>query len=324
MKLDKELTKELLTLAGLSPTPKGKYFLVKCPECGRKEAFVYDEYIICNRKNKCGFVANVIEFLKKENLLSDKQIVKSILDNYNISADSLEKRVSSEVELPDKINYFSKEKTGFARDIAYNYLKDRGLSENIINELGYIYDNKFNRYDKTIFIPFYENKELVAFQTRDYSGLNEMRYVSQKGRDLSQFVFNIDKMEEGSDIFIFEGVFDALTLKDQIGTACLTQSLSEAQANKIWNTIPSRIIIVKDNDKAGDFGSEKTRKVLMRLKPPSINCKVYLYDTSHFGTKDFSSSGLNTLEEKYIIKSKFTNLSNLSLKGGFLKEKQWK
>jgi 5S rRNA maturation endonuclease (ribonuclease M5) len=50
------------------------YHLVKCPVCGKKEAYIpikegiIKPYIVCNRKNKCGAVISLFNYLKQKGI----------------------------------------------------------------------------------------------------------------------------------------------------------------------------------------------------------------------------------------------------------------
>jgi DNA primase len=52
-------------LDDLNPIDKGNYYLLKCPQCGEQEAFLYkdSDYIICNRLNNCGYSESIIHYL---------------------------------------------------------------------------------------------------------------------------------------------------------------------------------------------------------------------------------------------------------------------
>jgi 5S rRNA maturation endonuclease (ribonuclease M5) len=64
------------------------YHLVKCPVCGKKEAYIpikegiIKPYIICNRKNKCGAVISLFKYLK-QNGISLKPHSKKIKIKFN-------------------------------------------------------------------------------------------------------------------------------------------------------------------------------------------------------------------------------------------------
>lgn len=327
MKLRPEIIEDLLEAAGLEPYDRGKYYLIRCPECGHKESFLYKEsnVMICNRKNKCGYTTGLYDYLKEENLLKDKEIVKSILNTDNEEVKEID-LVEKKIELPDGIKFFkNKEDSIFYRN-ALAYLLNRNLPEESVNKLGFIL-NPDSYFGKTIFIPFYENGEIVYFITRDYTGkrfikdrdtgvMKLIRYINPKGVDSGRYVYNIDEIEENGDLFVFEGVMDALTLgKGQVGTASIKACLSEIQIIKIWNKMPGRIILVGDDDVAGRKGVDINYKNLMRLKPPSSNCKILFFDLDNMKGKDFNESGLDSITNKMLIKKEEKNIRSIKWQG---------
>ena len=126
---------------------------------------------------------------------------------------------------------------------AIRYLISRG-----INPLGLFYcDKKDNKFFNRIIIPFYEEGEVTYFIARSLDSNNKMRYLNPKGLKSADKIFNFDKIEE--EVFIFEGVFDALSLNEQVGTAILTNLIREGQVDKILKKEKlKRIIFVPDKD----------------------------------------------------------------------------
>jgi len=237
------------------------------------------------------FISFVSDYLQ----ISKREVIPFLLRNYGVGkglenfaiTDYIEKSV--ELTLPDGLHFFSETKKGIIRNQAYNYLKNRKIPEETIEDFGYIYEPG-SEYNKMIFIPFYEEGKLVYYLTRDFTGTNFLRYNNPKGLNSKQFVYNIDKIED--TVFIFEGVFDAIMLKEQVGTAMLSADLGKQQAIKILSKAPSTIMFVPDNDEAGKNTLEKNIKLILKYKPPSLKLKIliyYLQDVKDFGEtgKDF-------------------------------------
>ena len=184
--------------------------------------------------------------------------------------------VRKDLDLPEGLTFFADKKTGVIRNRAANYLKKRGIST---EGLGYIYkrDSEFNN---RIFVPFYEDGRMVYFLARAFDK-SKLRYKNPKGVPANDVVFNIDNIKE--EVFIFEGVFDALSLKNQVSTCMLSNSLKKEQAEKILDKMPERIVFVLDNDKNPETRKiiekslKKNIKLLMLYKPISLNLKIYIY-----------------------------------------------
>jgi hypothetical protein len=290
-KLNETILEKILERYGLEPEDKVDYFLVKCPSCNQKEAYAYKDgnMVVCNRKKKCGNIVSVFALSKK--ITKDRDFIKSIAgeigeERFN-TIDLIE--TSIELDLPEGVTFFSETKESFMRNRAYNYLKKRKISDKVINELGYIYEPG-SEYNKMIFIPFYEDKKLVYFITRDFSEKEgAKRYNNPRGISSKHFVYNLDKIEYNGTVFIFEGVFDAISLKKQVGTATLTDTLSIPQAIKILNKAPKNIVFVPDNDEAGRKSLNRNIKLMLRRCPPSLDLNIYIYYLEN--CKDFNESG---------------------------------
>lgn len=58
---------DLDSLSHLNPKEKHDYYILDCPDCEQREAFLYKDghLIICNRRDKCKFKMSVNEYLKR-------------------------------------------------------------------------------------------------------------------------------------------------------------------------------------------------------------------------------------------------------------------
>ena len=252
------------------------------------------------------FISFVSEYLNIGNRAAISHLIKNYsgrgsMEDFSIT-EYMEK--SKEFEIPEGLNWFAETKSGIIRNQAYKYLKGRNLSEEIINEFGYIYETG-SEYNRMIFIPFYEEGELVYYICRDFTGTNDLRYNFPHGLNSKQFIYNIDKIKD--TVFIFEGVFDAIALEEQVGTAMLSADLGKEQATKILNRAPKDIVFVPDNDETGKSTLEKNIKLLLKYKPPSLDINVWTYFIEE-DVKDFSETG-----QKYIDMVKCKKWTRLDL-----------
>ncbi len=184
--------------------------------------------------------------------------------------------VKKELDLPEGLVFFENKPDGLFRNKAAKYLRQRGIP---LDGLGYVYKTH-SEFHKRIFIPFYENGRIVYFLARAFDG-SKLRYKNPKNVSASNVVFNIDKIED--EVFIFEGVFDAMSLKSQVATCMLSSNLKREQAIKILDRMPERIIFVLDNDqkpetrKIIEKNLHKNINLLMKLKSFSLNLKIYTF-----------------------------------------------
>ena len=277
MKIDKNVLIENYEnlLSKLRPSRSTSFYRLTCPFCGKREAFCYigSNLISCSRKNKCGESITIESYLSKEGY-RDQDIVDMLVLNSGRTKQEI-MLGKTKLEVPEKINFFSTD-DGLLAKVPKKYLQNRGLSENIINSLGFINDSS-SPYNKRIFIPFYEEGELVFFVARDYTGTAKQRYMNPKGMSSHDFVFNIDNVDEGDDVVIVEGVMDAMTLNKNKSTAMLTSKVGAKQVDKIWDRAPGDIIFVPDLDRAGIVSLIDNFKIFSERKPPSSNSKFYIY-----------------------------------------------
>jgi ribosomal protein S27E len=288
---------EVLEEIGLDPVDKGQYYLIRCPSCGRREMFLYksSRKMICNRRNKCGAEINLEDFLRENQKLS--------IENVEVKSSSVPEK--KELVIPEGVKFFSEPGKGFAKKRALRYLLQRNIPKNNIKRLGYIYEPG-NLYNNTIFFPFWENNKIVYFTTRVFTGnrafvtedgeRREIRYIAAKGINSHDFVYNIDEIKEDGDLFIFEGLMDALSLENQIGTATMTSTLGDKQAIKIWDKAPGRIILVPDNDKTGRDNLIRNYRKLLFHRPPSLNNTEVLKYSLPEGVKDFNETGKHFID----------------------------
>lgn len=124
------------------------------------------------------------------------------------------------------------------------YLLDRGIEENIIDRLNI----KINTAHKRVVFPVYENGELVFHNGRAIEKENILRWYSKSANSDILPVFFRDPAYP--TYYVFEGMFDALLVEG--GVCVFGSSFSEKKARKILDKNPDKIVIVMDNDVAGD------------------------------------------------------------------------
>ncbi len=234
-------------------------------------SYFISKYLDISEKEVLLYLAKEYGFGKKEN----KELVKLIEEE--------DKKIT--LELPKGLHFFSENKMGLFGNMALSYLRDRLIPEEYIQEMGYIYDPG-SEYNNRIFIPFFENGEIVYYICRDFTGTSYIRYANPHNINSKQFVYNIDKLQD--TLFICEGVFDAISIKNIIGTAILSANLGELQAQKIMANAPSKIIIVPDNDETGEKTLEDNVKMLIKYQPPSFTTQILVYRLEP-GIKDLNS-----------------------------------
>ena len=77
-------------LSELEIRKKSGYYILRCPECGKKEAYIPNKptlkpVIVCNRRNKCAYVSSIWNYLKVTHNLSNKDVLYLLAQNANVS-----------------------------------------------------------------------------------------------------------------------------------------------------------------------------------------------------------------------------------------------
>jgi len=244
-----------------------------------------------------------ISFVMKVEEVDEKSAYLLLLRNYSqreVFQENFQEVIEAErkIELPIGTKFFfEQEELSRSGKMAKSYLVKRGIFS---EEFGYVYDphgDFKDTYHNRIIFPFYEEGKLVYYIGRDI-GKSKLRYKNPSGLDAGNFVFQIDKLTD--DVFIFEGVTDALSLKaPQIGTAMLSNKMKMAQIVKILDRAPKRIVFVTENDtneiaiEVGRKNLEWNIKTLLKYKPASISISIYIY-TPPSKYKDFNELASKT------------------------------
>jgi hypothetical protein len=264
---------------------------------------------------KSGYKGTFTEFVATYLSIPKNQVLPLLLKEYSNRTDlenfNIEEYIdkSPDLVLPEGLHFFADEPTGPIRDQAYNYLVGRHIPEENIQDLGYIYAPG-TEFDRSIFIPFYESGSLVYFITRDFTGTNRLRYNNPSGVNSKKYIYNYDRLPQDC-IFVFEGVFDAISLRPpQYGTALLSADLSRDQAIRILEKAPYKVVFVPDNDEAGKKTLEKNIRTLLRYKPPSINPEIFIYEINN--AKDFNETRLQHIHIESCKRFLFSSLAKFT------------
>lgn len=157
--------------------------------------------------------------------------------------------------------------------LAYAYCFKRGITDEMID----FYNIRLGKGDLfgRIVIPnkLYLNGSWTdMYSARSYLG-QEPKYLNPDECDKSNIVFNLHNIEEGSDIYVVEGVLTAICAgKDAV--AVYGCHPSETQINMIVSKKPKNIYCVLDNDAAGRKPNEELAMKFTELVPSDTNVYV--------------------------------------------------
>jgi len=203
--------------------------------------------------------------------------------------------------------------------LAIRFLFDKNIAPAAVKKFKVKYFEA-GYYQARLYIPLYMNKQLVFFQGRDILGeerwLSEhsrhkkyRKYINPTGLQKSQMIFNYDNIQEDGEVVIVEGPLDAMTINN--GVAILGNRISKAQAKKIANKKPKRIVFIPDNDPAGAKTLEPNMNTMKEIAP-EIDIGYYEIDNKH---KDVNEARLKEVNHNDIKKSdKYTKLKERLLK----------
>lgn len=190
----------ILSRYHLEPADKGNYYVVKCPVCGHKEAYIYKPefstserlFIKCNREKKCGEVTGIFDLILQEEGLTPlegykflaelvgvepelsenterefkkREIIKEAYEFFKESLFSREGQETLEY-LKDKRGYTEEEikRAGLGhypgRDRLFKYLSGKGYSKEEVNEFYYTITHFEGTH--TLILPYYDGGGILT------------------------------------------------------------------------------------------------------------------------------------------------------------------
>lgn len=150
---------------------------------------------------------------------------------------------------------------------AYNYLRKRGLSNDIIDrfKIGYVTNGQ---YSGRIIVPSYDiNNKLNYFVSRSYTG-HKNKYKNPEA-EKDKIIFNEHLINWEEDIYLVEGVFDMFFIQNAI--PILGKSISEKLWTMLYDKSQKNIIICLDGD-----AWEDAQKLYRKLEGGRLMNKVKL------------------------------------------------
>jgi DNA primase len=128
---------------------------------------------------------------------------------------------------------------------AYNYLKQRGITDDIIEKYGIGFCDR-GKFTGRIIVPSYDCEgELTYFIARSWDPNTRAKYKNPEAeKDI--IIFNESLIDWNEDIYLCEGVFDSFFLPNSI--AMLGKHMSELLLNTLYEKAKGNIIIALDGD----------------------------------------------------------------------------
>ena len=172
------------------------------------------------------------------------------------------------VELPKEYTIFKEGiKLSLPYKEAYNYLRKRGLSDQIIDKfkIGYVTNGQ---YSGRVIVPSYDiDNNLNYFVSRSYTG-HKNKYKNPEA-EKDKIIFNEHLINWEKDIYLVEGVFDMFFIENSIPV--LGKGVSEKLWTMLYDKAQQNIIICLDGD-----AWEDAKKLYRKLEGGKLMNKVKL------------------------------------------------
>lgn len=198
----------------------------KCWSCGDSEGThgplgkLFDKY--GNKKHK-----------KLYNVLKPETVVKR-------------ERPKKTLKLPDGFTLFKDSSPVYpVRRQAMNYLKSRGITDEMIERYGIGFCDKGDHSGRIVVPSYNKNGELNYYIARSWNPMSKAKYKNPEA-EKDKIIFWENLIDWNKDIFLVEGAFDGLFVNNSI--PMLGKHMSELLFETIYTKAKGDIIICLDAD----------------------------------------------------------------------------
>ena len=158
--------------------------------------------------------------------------------------------------------------------------------------------NKFSAkslaYDETrLLIPFINSdKSVIGFQGRSLRAKSAIKYITIILNDSAPKLFNLDTVDSNKDVYVLEGPFDAMFIRNSIAT------LGGDLVSAVKSLNKERLIVVYDNEPRSRETVKKIDKAIMN----GYRVCIWPENFEHKDVNDAVLAGLTPEFIQYIIK----------------------
>jgi len=283
-------------VANLNPQDKGDYYLLTCPKCKKRGAYLYKAGVVisCNRLNECKYSSSLWDYIQETQKLSNQDTLRELarLAGYPLPAhgefnhEEAEAKRRQEKLLEDALQLF-RATLSSEKSPTLSYLNKRGYSQKEVEdmELGEFPTlNKFEAYlvnsgynvteiegsglllksfgsTHRLVIPYRGSVGMLkGFIVRATDNKTEPKYLYPKGlkRDT---LLGIDKARGESRLIAVEGFLDALVAQAHGLRGAVATGGSEITETQLENALRfgfKSFVLALDNDEAGQDGTERS------------------------------------------------------------------
>ena len=166
-----------------------------------------------------------------------------------LKPDDTEKKVrvkKPKVVLPENFTLFKDSHPVYPiRRQAYNYLKSRGITDDIIEKFGIGFCDKGSHSGRIIIPSYNTTGELNYYVGRSWDPHSRAKYRNPEA-EKDQIIFWENLIDWNKDIYLVEGAFDGMFLDNPV--VMLGKHMSELMFDKIYNNAKGNVIICLDGD----------------------------------------------------------------------------
>lgn len=149
------------------------------------------------------------------------------------------------------------------------------------------------KHDETrLLIPFIDKKGNVhGYQGRAISKKSDIKYITIILDDSVPKIYGLDRLDEGSKFYVFEGPIDSMFIPNSIATAGGDLAAGAKDLRK------NNMVIVYDNEPRSKFTINKIDKAIMQ----GYNVCIWPDNLQHKDVNDMILAGMSAEFIKYII-----------------------
>jgi twinkle protein len=213
----------------------------------------------------CGVGGDVIKFAQLYHNISFGEAIKMLSQEIGLPI-SNNKREEDKEQSP-KISFEQitayVEKCQENASLAKSYFANRGLSADFVDK----YRVGFDIENNAVVFPIMQDEKVICWTRRNLDN-PDCKYEFPAGYNAMPFNLDVFKNEQQSNIFIVEGIFDALTIEAAIGqpaialNSCNNQQNFLRELNKI-KPKDKKFYILFDND---EDGNKAAKQLIEKMK----------------------------------------------------------
>lgn len=208
--------------------------------------------------------------------------------------------ISGPITLPRSFHKITK-----ADSLAWEYLKKRGLTDEMIEKIPIYAWNESNRVVFTI----ETNGEIMGYMARDILGTQDPKTLNSKGNFRSHNFWNYDGVKNNDTIIICEGIFSAIKCGPERTIALLGKVATSGQIALLRTTKAKKILFCLD------VGTDEDQKKLYEELSVYYPGQIYKVNLPPIvqTKKEFSDETIKLVNEKFKINIKKLNEKELWL-----------